>query len=506
MARYKNTERGQGFFLTVDLSKQILPGTFEDTLSRLIDTKIDLSIFDSKYNNDETGAPAIEPRLLMKIIIFCYSMGIISSRKISKMCESHMVVKALAEDTEPHYTTISDFISGMRSEIEKVFSEVLLVCGSLGLIQGKMFAIDGCKLPSAASKEWSGTKEELQSKYEKIQKVSRKIIEKHRLNDKLGTEELAADKRKREKLKKRADKILDFLSTHEDRMGASGEIVKSNITDNESGKIQSAHGVIQGYNGIAVADSKSQVIVAAGAYGTVAEGQYFSELLDKTEQAMRVLKKKDKPLKGTIILGDNGYFSEDNLQAASKKEMKAIIPDEQFRNRDEQTKEGKRRKGKERFDTRHFNYVKRGNYYICPNGKRLIFRSKVKLNRSEGNRYQSKASDCLCCPYISKCLQSKNNVKKYRTLYIPITKYKENLSQKMREKIDKPKYKDIYSKRLGLIEPVFANITHCKGMDRFTLRTQQKVMVQWLLYCLVHNISKCNKAEKKIIMRYRNKG
>ena len=162
------------------------------------------------------------------------------------------------------------------------------------------------------------------------------------MNGKLGTEELAADKRKREKLKRKAERIINFLETHEERTGASGEIVKSNITDNESGKIQSSHGVIQGYNGIAVADSKSQVIVAANAYGTVAEGQFFGELLEKTEQNMKAIKGKEKPLKGKVILADNGYFSEANLQAAKKKEIEAIIPDEQFRNRDGDLKSSKK--------------------------------------------------------------------------------------------------------------------------------------------------------------------
>ena len=127
MARYRETEKGQGLFLTVDLSEQLVPGTYEHTLNHLIDNKLELSIFDRKYNNDYTGAPAIKPRILLKIVLYCYSMGIISSRKITKLCKYHMIVKALAEDIEPHYTTISDFISGMGGEIEKVFTEVLLV-------------------------------------------------------------------------------------------------------------------------------------------------------------------------------------------------------------------------------------------------------------------------------------------------------------------------------------------------------------------------------------------
>ena len=466
-------------------------------MSELIDKKLDLKVFDLKYNNDITGSKAIEPRILLKIILYSYSQGVISSRKIAKLCQVHMITKALAEDTEPHYTTISNFVSGMENEIEKVFSEVLLIYHELKLITGKMFALDGCRLPSNASKEYSGTRKELQEKHEKIKKICREIMKKHRENDRISEKEKAKDKRKLKNMRRKADRILEFLNTHEDRRGASGEIVKSNVTDPESGKIKGPHGIIQGYNGIAVADDKNQVIIAANAYGTVAEGQFFSEMLEQTETSMKALTGKKKPLKGKIILGDNAYFSEDNLQAAKKKEMEAVIPDEQFRNRDNTLKDGERRKGKERFDARHFKYMEKENCFICPNGKKLLFRSRVKLNRNEGDKYETKDSDCVGCPYANKCFQSRKGKKKHRTLYIPVLKYKENLSQKMRENIDKPKYKKLYSNRLRIIEPVFANITYCKGMNRFTLKGQGKVNIQWKLFCIVHNISKCCNAKNR---------
>jgi len=73
----------------------------------------------------------------------------------------------------------------------------------------------------------------LTEKYEKIKDVCREIMKKHRENDRIGKEEKAKDNRKLKKMKKKAAKILEFLNTHEDRRGASGEIVKSNVTDNE---------------------------------------------------------------------------------------------------------------------------------------------------------------------------------------------------------------------------------------------------------------------------------
>jgi hypothetical protein len=220
-------------------------------------------------------------------------------------------------------------------------------------------------------------------------------------------------------------------------------------------------------------------------------------MLEETERSMRMIKGEEEPLNGTIILADTDYFSESNLQAAKKKGMEAVIPDEQYRNRDKELKEGERRQGKERIDARYFKYVENGNYYICPNGKKLTFKGKVSLNRNEGNKYQSKWKDCQGCPYAERCIHSNKKERRCRTLFIPIQRYEENLAQKMREKIDTPKYKKLYSNRMKIIEPVFANLEYCKGITRFTLRTQKKVNIQWLLYWMVHNRGKCNKAESR---------
>ena len=95
------------------------------------------------------------------------------------------------------------------------------------------------------------------------------------------------------------------------------------------------------------------------------------------------------------------------------------------------------------------------------------------MNRNEGNTYQSKKTDCAGCPYAARCMQRTGKSKGYRTIYIPILKYDENLSQKMREAIDKPRYRKLYARRLHIIEPVFADIRYCKGMGRFTVRGRE---------------------------------
>lgn len=65
MAKYKEYDYSQGKFIPLSFDKQILPGTFEHTLHYLIDNEIDLSVFDLRYKNDETGAPAYDPRIFV---------------------------------------------------------------------------------------------------------------------------------------------------------------------------------------------------------------------------------------------------------------------------------------------------------------------------------------------------------------------------------------------------------------------------------------------------------
>jgi transposase len=151
MARFKHTDTSQGILLPVNLEKQVLQGTFEWTMSYIID-RTDMSLYEKNYNNDEKGACAYSPRILLKIIMFCYSRGIITSRKIESACRENVVVKALAEDSEPDHATIASFISANSEAVEDLFTQVLFKCSELGLITGEMFANDGCKLPSNASK------------------------------------------------------------------------------------------------------------------------------------------------------------------------------------------------------------------------------------------------------------------------------------------------------------------------------------------------------------------
>jgi len=332
--------------MVVNLQEQLLPDTFEWTIDYLID-KTDMSLFEEKYNNDELGAAAYSPRALLKIILYCYSRGIITSRRMERACRDSIIVKALAENGEPDHATIAAFITKNEDAVKDLFAQILTQCAQLKLITGEMFAIDGCKLPSNASKEWSGTIKELRKKRDKLKEHMERIIKQHRELDKGDkakkiqkpyAKTMGENKERREKSVERMEKRLKnlnrFLKEAEPRKGVAAEEVKSNITDNESALIKGPHGYVQGYNGITIADSGSQIIISAEVIGSGPESGCFPKMLEIFEENMKMITGKEEPLKKALLLGDTGYFSEANLQEAAERGINVLIPDPQFRQRD----------------------------------------------------------------------------------------------------------------------------------------------------------------------------
>lgn len=270
MARYKRIDTSPRV-LPVDLSRQLLSGTFEHALDHLLDHEIDLSALAARFKNDETGASAYPPAMLLKVILFAYSQGIVGSRGIERACRSHVTFIALCGDTAPHFTTLAGFISTRGDEVARIFGQVLFICDRQGLIGREMFAIDGVKLPSNAAKSRSGTRSDFERQAAKLEAAAKTMLARHREEDARPIEPdlLAKEAKRIERLERDAAQIRGWLAAHpEERRGVKGSIRKSNRTDNESAKMATGKGVIPGYTGVAAVDGKHQIIVCARAHGT----------------------------------------------------------------------------------------------------------------------------------------------------------------------------------------------------------------------------------------------
>jgi len=286
MARYKNYDYSQGKFIPIHFDRQILPGTFEYSLHYLIDNEIDLCIFDNRYQNDETGAPAYDPAILLKIILYAYSRGITSSQKIEQCCRENVIFMALLADTQPHFTTIAEFISSSGQEIIHLFLEILMIC--------------------------------------------------------------------------------------------------DDITDNESAKMKTSHGVIQGYDGVAVIDGKRQVVVHAEAFGAAQEDDLLIPMIEGARKNFEAIGNKKGVFKEAKLTADSGFHTEVNMKEVMRQGIDAYIADTGFRKRDPRFSDVD--KYKERFRKERVEYYGVADLYrpgrdftisedkshcICPAGKRL---------------------------------------------------------------------------------------------------------------------------------------
>jgi len=303
-------------------------------------------------------------------------------------------------------------------------------------------------------------------------------------------------------LNHKLNKINYWLDNHEDRIGLQNKPVKSNVTDNESAKMLSSHGVIQGYNGIATVDDKHQLIVWAGVFGDINEAGHLEEALTGVDSNCRESGIDQNILRKVKITADTGFHNKASMRMLFDKKIDAYIPDKHFRQRDvrfenaikykKQTANWTPKKGGKYFKAADFHIDNITGKLICPDGKPM--RTKVKNLSKNGGKYIGdlyigSVPNCRSCKLRTKC------IRKEHTLARQVMRTHEKVYHptRMQKKMDTAYGRNLYSKRMGIVEPVFGHIRGTKKLDRFTLRGRMKVNNQWLLYCAVHNIGKIQK-------------
>jgi len=365
-----------------------------------------------------------------------------------------------------------------------------------------MSAIDGVKLPSNASKQRSGTRADFERQATKLEAAATTMLERHRANDTADVEPTLAAKtqQRHERLTRDAEQLREWLATHpEDRRGATGAVRKSNRTDNDSAKMATSKGVIQGYTGVAAVDAAHQIIVVAQAHGTGSAQKLLVPIVEALQ-----------PLRGTttLITADAGYQSEANLRALDMMSVEALIADRDLRKRDERfATQARHQPGPHPlhdktvapttstptvFTTAEFTYDAKARTCMCPAGKSLYRsgghgRPRTTSARTSAVRsvtaVRSRYARSACGRRTPRRCAPSRSFTDASTPTGPRTR-------RMQARIDTSEGREASGRRFATVEPVFGNLRANKRLDRFTLRARAKVNGQWTLYCLVHNIEK----------------
>jgi len=266
-------------------------------------------------------------------------------------------------------------------------------------------------------------------------------------------------------------------------------------------------GTIQGYNGVATVDKKHQIIIDAQAFGS---GQEHHTLKPVTEAIKRRYQNmglsEDIYKEGVIVTADTGFANEANMKYLHDESINGYIPDNQFRSRDPKFLNQKQRYGKRHqkpksqqttkvIPSSEFDFDPTALSCHCPAGNEISFRG-VRKDQAGNQRatFEGRLSQCRTCELKTRCMKNPSSADhrkgQGRQVSFAMAKKKANYTDWMRHRVDSAQGKLIYSHRMSVVEPVFANIGTQKRLSRFSLRGRRKVDSQWKLYAMVHNLEK----------------
>jgi hypothetical protein len=289
-------------------------------------------------------------------------------------------------------------------------------------------------------------------------------------------------------------------------MGPSGNEQKTNITDPDSAKMTTSHGVLQGFNGLAVADDRHQIVVHAEARGSGQEAHLLKPAVEAVRENFAAIGDEQDVFDKTKLTADSGYHSAKSVEDVEASGVDAYIADPQYRKRDpafadrdrykeRHRKEDRLRAGaaeRTRFEAKDFVYDEQHQTCVCPAGHRLYRSGRdMVMEGYQVARFKAAKRSCGPCPLRAQCLRHPERTQQRQVAFFKgrSPTAPERPIEAMRRKFDSAAGRAIYGKRMPTIEPVFGNARN-KGMDHFTLRGQPKVDAQWKLYMLVHNIEK----------------
>lgn len=429
------------------LSKDISDWIEEDSLEQYISDTIDyldtegrLESFYPESREDGRGRPSYHPILLLKVLVFGYSIGVRSSRKLDRLLERDVAFRYLAANQQPDFRTISDFRKDHREEFEHLFEEILRLCREAGLADLGEVALDGRRVQGDAALDQNRTREQITEEIQDILDEAAEIdaeedeeygpenrgdelpeelreqedrLERLReAKERLDAAEQQLKEEQAEKIREREQEEAEMGRKKRGRKPTPPKEVelpedkRSNTTDPESQTLKTSNGWKQGYNGQAMVDCANQIIITQSITTDANDVQQLEPMLEKCEET-----NDQRPEK---VIGDAGYWSLANAELADEQTELFIAT----------TKEWKRRK---------------------------------ELREKDPPRGRIPDS------------------------YGP----KERMERKLRTK----RGRDIYSKRGQTVEAVFGqHVT--RGCDRFLLRGKKGAQAEWSLFSATHNLLK----------------
>jgi len=325
----------QDFLLPPSLREWLPEGHLAYFVSDVVD-ELNLSAIEAVYGDEQRGQPPYHPRMMTKLLVYGYCVGVFSSRRIQTRVAEDIAFRVLAAGNEPDFRTISDFRKIHLQALEGLFEQVLKIALKAGAIKVGRVVLDGTKVKANASKHKAMSYGRMEEKEKQLREEVKKLLaqaeqtdneEDARWGNKRSAEDLPAELQRRQTRLRRireAKRVLEQRAREKaaeegkpQEQAEPKDKDQYNFTDPESRIMKGADGFVQGYNAQAAVEPNFQLIVGQAVTQAANDKQQVEPMVESVEQ--------QSGQKLTELVADNGYCSEKNLEGLDSQNIDGYI-------------------------------------------------------------------------------------------------------------------------------------------------------------------------------------
>ena len=425
-------------------------------LSDVMD-RLDYSALEMSYPGG--GCPAYHPKLLTKLLVFGYSQGIRSSRKIDQAVRVDMRYIWLCEGLKPDFRTLARFRKQKWEYLEQLFRQSVRLCQEMGLVLLEYVAVDGTKIEASSGGNALFTTQRIANEREAIRKILEEAESVDNSEDKEFGESDGTTLPEKLSNAKGRSKLIDEA---EERLKQSNSKAIS-MSDPDARQMRTRNGIRMSYNLQAAVDKHSQVVVGMNVMQAATDRSQLESMLGEIYE--------NTGCKADVVVADKGYYSPASLKALAKSNQSGVIA---ISKRSAQTTS----KG---FGLKEFLYDGNEDTYICPEGKVLNARYSYTKGKTRYKRYTR--SGCGGCFRKVAC----GAVRQSKRLDVNEV---ENLREQMETLLSTQWGKVQIKLRKQIVEPVFGQLKENRGFRKLLLRGLTGAWAESALEFLAHNLSK----------------
>lgn len=407
------------------------------------------------------GCPAYPPKELAMALAYAYSKGIRSSRQIERMFKFDIRFMWLGGGIKPDHNTIARFRKDNWLELKALFVDTVRVCSEVGLVFLNTVAVDGSKIPAAASRQSLYGRDRIERQLAAIEAMLREAEEVDQAEDE---EEASSGGPKTPSQPDDLKKLKAKLEAAAQRLHESGKTVLSG-SDPESRVMLTSSGKRPAYNMQASVDAQSQVIVGLSVTQHEVDTGELSKMVEQVES--------NTGCSPSVTLADCGYCDEDTVRWATETDHEVLMP----------LREQYRVKGRnDLFSSKCFLPHPDRDVLICPAGRELTFHVEWR-DRSTYRQYV--ATNCQSCSFYRQCVKTRYGSRRVNVNVMAAQR------QLLIDKLASQEGKRLFALRGQSVEPVFGQLKWNRNLARFVTWGLKGASAEAAIACIAHNVMKC---------------